>query len=50
MLFNFQIHSDLEEVHKYVDKKLLPKEYGGDMPMSEMIGEFNLEDHLEINI
>ncbi|XP_075228778.1 alpha-tocopherol transfer protein-like [Lycorma delicatula] len=38
-----KIHSDIGEVHKYVDKTLLPKEYGGDMPMSEMIDLFMKE-------
>lgn len=29
----------MEESHTYVDKSLLPKEYGGEMEMSKMIGE-----------
>jgi hypothetical protein len=33
-----QINTTLDNV-KYVDKRLLPKEYGGTMPMQEMIGE-----------
>jgi len=37
---SFQIFSSIEESHTYVDKSLLPKEYGGDMEMSIMIGEF----------
>ncbi|KAF4527334.1 hypothetical protein B566_EDAN001111 [Ephemera danica] len=29
--------TDLEEAHQHIDKKLLPKEYGGDIPMVEMM-------------
>ncbi|XP_065219188.1 alpha-tocopherol transfer protein-like isoform X2 [Planococcus citri] len=32
-----KIHNNLQELHDHVDKSLLPKEYGGDMPMAEMI-------------
>jgi len=35
-----QIFSSIEESHRYVDKSLLPKEYGGEMEMSTMIGKF----------
>ncbi|XP_046397395.1 alpha-tocopherol transfer protein-like [Ischnura elegans] len=33
----FYLHSSLEELHQSVDPKILPKEYGGTIPMSEMI-------------
>lgn len=36
-VFLFQIHNNLDEVHKHIDKSLLPKEYGGEMSMAEMI-------------
>jgi len=36
----FQIFNSIEQSHTYVDKSLLPKEYGGEMEMSIMIGEF----------
>jgi hypothetical protein len=32
-------YSNFDEF-KYVEKSKLPKEYGGKVPMSEMIGEF----------
>ncbi|XP_022176841.1 alpha-tocopherol transfer protein-like [Myzus persicae] len=32
-----KIFSSIEESHTYVDKSLLPKEYGGEMEMSKMI-------------
>ena len=35
-----QIHASLEDCHKYIDPKLMPKEYGGVMPMKEMIGMY----------
>jgi hypothetical protein len=30
----------MKETHSEIDKNLLPKEYGGEMPQAEMIGEF----------
>lgn len=33
-----KLYSAVEDVE--IDKSLLPKEYGGTMPMKEMIGEF----------
>ncbi|XP_063237905.1 clavesin-2 [Bacillus rossius redtenbacheri] len=32
----FMIHNSLEDLHKKVDPKVLPKEYGGDMPLAQM--------------
>lgn len=37
-----KLYSAVEDVE--IDKSLLPKEYGGTMPMKEMIGEFVLRD------
>lgn len=34
-----QLYSSFKEF-KAIDKKFLPKEYGGKIPMSEMIGKF----------
>ncbi|KAG8232673.1 hypothetical protein J437_LFUL009917 [Ladona fulva] len=34
----FNMHSSLPELHQSVDPKILPKEYGGSIPMAEMIG------------
>lgn len=34
------MHSSLSDLHKNIDKKVLPKEYGGEMPMAEMIGNY----------
>lgn len=33
-----QIHKDIEELKEAIDPKILPKEYGGEIPLSEMIG------------
>ncbi|XP_034232407.1 clavesin-1 isoform X2 [Thrips palmi] len=33
----FLIHSTRDALHKHLDKKCLPREYGGDMPMAQMI-------------
>ncbi|XP_065340972.1 clavesin-2 [Cloeon dipterum] len=33
----FKVHSNLKELHSKVDAKILPKEYGGKVPMQEMI-------------
>lgn len=35
-----QFHKNLDELHAKINPKLLPKEYGGTIPMSEMIGMF----------
>ncbi|KAL0266616.1 UNVERIFIED_CONTAM: hypothetical protein PYX00_009109 [Menopon gallinae] len=32
-----KIHTTMEEVHECIDKTLLPEEYGGDIPIAEMI-------------
>lgn len=37
------LHKRVEDVKKIVDKSLLPKEYGGKVPMSEMIESFKKE-------
>lgn len=37
------VHKKVEDVAKVVDKKLLPAEYGGEIPMSEMIASFKSE-------
>lgn len=37
------IHRDVEELKKTMDPKILPKEYGGEVPLSEMIDEFKKE-------
>lgn len=31
------MHNSLSKLHETLDKKVLPKEYGGEMPMAEMI-------------
>lgn len=37
------LHRKVEDVTSVVDKSLLPAEYGGDVPMSDMIKAFRLE-------
>nr|XP_018903881.1 PREDICTED: clavesin-1-like [Bemisia tabaci]XP_018903882.1 PREDICTED: clavesin-1-like [Bemisia tabaci] len=38
-----KLHSNVEEVHEHIDKSLLPKEYGGTIPMAEMIESWKKE-------
>jgi hypothetical protein len=37
--FHLQVHTRIEDALKYLDPKIMPKEYGGVMPMAEMIGK-----------
>lgn len=37
------LHKKVEDVTKVIDKKLLPAEYGGEIPMSDMIASFKSE-------
>lgn len=34
------MYKNLEEMHANIDKKILPKEYGGEVPMEEMLEKF----------
>jgi hypothetical protein len=38
-MFHLQIHTCIEDALKYLDPQIMPKEYGGVMPMAEMIGK-----------
>ena len=38
----FQIHKNIDDLKKSVNPKILPKEYGGKIPLSEMIGMIKL--------
>lgn len=40
IFYHLQIHKSLDELHKNIDPKILPKEYGGEVPMSVMIEKF----------
>lgn len=33
------MHKSLEELHQCVNPKILPKEYGGEVPLADMIAE-----------
>lgn len=35
------VHDNLKGLHQHVERKCLPKEYGGDIPASDMIGKQN---------
>lgn len=37
LFFQLFVHSDLESLYKYVPKRLLPKEYGGEVGTVESI-------------
>lgn len=43
ILVLFQLHKDIESLKRAVDPKILPKEYGGVIPLADMIG--NLHYH-----
>lgn len=43
ILVLFQLHKDIESLKRAVDPKILPKEYGGVVPLADMIG--NLHYH-----
>uniref|UniRef100_A0A8D8YZN3 Alpha-tocopherol transfer protein-like n=1 Tax=Cacopsylla melanoneura TaxID=428564 RepID=A0A8D8YZN3_9HEMI len=43
-----KLYSSIDEAHKHIDKSILPKEYGGEMPMAEMISLWKKE--LESNV
>ncbi|XP_066142998.1 clavesin-2-like [Euwallacea fornicatus] len=36
------MYKSVEELHEKVDKKMLPKEYGGEVPLSEMVQKFKV--------
>ena len=38
--FILQLHTSIDELKEAVNPKILPKEYGGEVPLADMIGEF----------
>lgn len=40
-----QIHKSIDELYEKVDKSILPKEYGGEIPLVEMIEKLKM--HLQ---
>lgn len=34
------MYKSIEEMHEKIDKKILPKEYGGEVPLEEMLEKF----------
>jgi len=38
ILITWQMHKDIQELREAVNPDILPKEYGGEVPLSEMIG------------
>jgi len=38
ILIMYQMHKDIQELREAVTAEILPKEYGGEIPLSEMIG------------
>ncbi|EFN84881.1 Retinaldehyde-binding protein 1-like protein 1 [Harpegnathos saltator] len=37
------MHKDMDELREAIEPKILPKEYGGEVPLAEMIAEFKKE-------
>lgn len=40
LAFPLQMYKSVDELYQKVDKKILPKEYGGSVPMSELVQKF----------
>lgn len=40
--FILQLHTSIDDLKEAVNAKILPKEYGGEVPLADMIGEFFL--------
>ena len=40
--FILQLHASIDDLKQAVNPKILPKEYGGEVPLADMIGEFVL--------
>ena len=40
--FILQLHASIDDLKEAVNPKILPKEYGGEVPLADMIGEFFL--------
>jgi hypothetical protein len=40
--FILQLHASVDELKEAVNPEILPKEYGGEVPLADMIGEFFL--------
>ncbi|CAH1102025.1 unnamed protein product [Psylliodes chrysocephalus] len=37
-----EVYKKIEEVYEHIDKKILPKEYGGEVPLKEMLDKFKI--------
>lgn len=40
LMIIFQIHKSVNELHERINPKILPKEYGGEVPLADMIQQF----------
>jgi hypothetical protein len=38
----FQLHASIDDLKEAVNPEILPKEYGGEVPLADMIGELLL--------
>jgi len=41
-----QVHKSNADMQKSIDKNVLPKEYGGDVPIKDMIGQSLVQIYL----
>ena len=39
-MISIKVHKSLDELRSAIDPKILPKEYGGEIPLCEMIGTY----------
>lgn len=43
LIFCFQSHNTLDDFKEHISTKVLPKEYGGEVPLKDMIGKIEIK-------
>ena len=44
--YSVQVHKNLQDLKEAIDPKILPKEYGGQVPLADMIGNSRIDIHV----
>lgn len=45
-MISIKVHKSLDELKSAIDPKILPEEYGGEIPLCEMIGMYvHIDNH-----